>query len=391
MHRRSIVFLSVVFLAVTLLKLNAQSTKVPGVVVNHMPASTETYIASPSICILPNGDYIASNDYFGPGSTEYSKALTSVFKSSDRGRSWKKISDINGQFWSNLFVHNDLLYIMGTWNHNGNFIIRCSEDGGISWSNPVDNKTGLLLKGEYHTAPMPVVIHNGRLWRAIEHPVTDNQSMLTHLCPMVISASVDADLLNADSWTASNYLPFDSTYLDGKFNNWLEGNAVVTPEGNMVNILRVATSEKGRELAAMVKISEDGSNVTFDPATGFMDFVGGATKFSIRYDPKSGLYWAITNMVDDIFSGMDAAVVRNKLVLKSSTDLKNWSVNKVLLYHPDVLRHGFHYIDWQIDNRDIVFVSNTAYDDAFGGAHSYHDTNYVTFHRIKNFRKLVKK
>jgi len=386
---RHILLLTAVILLGAMLMSCTQSLEVPGVVVDYVPASTRTYPSSPSICILPNGEYVASHDFFGPQSKEWELAVTVIFKSSDRGKSWEKIAEINGQFWSNLFIHNAALYIMGTWNHDGNFIIRRSLDNGISWSDPLDSKTGLLLKGKYHTAPVPVVVHNGRLWRALEHPVPYNDSV-NHLCPMMISAPTDADLLNADSWTASNYLPFDSTYLDGKFNNWLEGNAVVTPEGNVVNILRVATSEKGRELAAFVNISEDGSTASIDPSTGFIDFVGGATKFSIRYDEKSGLYWAITNMVDDLYSDMDADKVRNKLVLKSSSDLINWSVKQVLLYHPEVKYHGFQYVDWQFDGNDIIFLSRTAYDDEFGGAHSYHDANYITFHRIINFREPVK-
>ncbi|MDB4582476.1 glycoside hydrolase [Draconibacterium sp.] len=360
-------------------------------VIDYIPSSTNTYVGSPSICILPDGDYVASHDYFGPGSDEYEQALTTIFKSSDKGNTWKKIAEIKGQFWSNIFVHNDLLYIMGTWNHNGNFIIRRSLDGGISWSDPFDDKTGLLFEGEYHTAPMPIVVHNGRIWRAIEKCISYNQSVETYLCPMVISAPIGADLLDATNWTASNYLPHDSTYLEGNFKNWLEGNVVVTPTGKMVNILRVATSEKGCELAAVVNISEDGLTVTFDASAGFIDFIGGAVKFSIRYDEKSKLYWTISNMVDDEYAYMDAAKVRNKLVLKSSPDLKKWNVNQVLIYHPDVKNHGFHYIDWQVDNQDIIFISNTAYDNESGGAHSYHDTNYITFHQIKNFRKLVKK
>ncbi|MBA7555816.1 hypothetical protein ES705_48503 [subsurface metagenome] len=280
---------------------------------------------------------------------------------------------------------------MGTWKHDGNFVIRRSLDGGISWSNPVDNKNGLLFEGEYHTAPMPMVIHNGRLWRAIEHLISYNASMNTHFCPMVISAPIDADILNAANWIITNYLPYDSSYLEGKFNNWLEGNVVVTPEGKMVNILRVSTSENGREMAAVINISEDGLTASFDPFTGFMNFIGGASKFSIRYDEKSGLYWTIANMVGEGYSDMEAATVRNTLVLKSSSDLKNWSVNKTLLYHPDVKNHAFQYVDWQFDGRDIIFLSRTAYDDEFEGAHSYHDANYVTFHRIRNFRKLWKK
>lgn len=370
------------------LNQNAQTAKVPGIVVNHSPASTKTYVGSPSICILPNGDYIASHEFFGPASTEWEAALNYIFKSSDRGKTWEKISEINGQFWSNLFVHNGLLYIMGTWNHDGNFIIRRSADEGITWTDPVDSKNGLLLKGEYHTAPMPMTIHQGRIWRAIERVISVDTTLNNQLCPMVISAPVDADLIDAGSWTTSNYLTHDSTFLDGKFKNRLEGNVVVTPEGKLVNILRVATTEKGRELAAIVGISEDGKTVSFDPETGFIDFIGGAVKFSIRYDEKSELYWTITNMVTDEYSHMDAAKVRNKLVLKCSSDLKNWSVVKVLLYHPDVKKHAFQYIGWQFDGEDIIFLSRTSFDDEFGGAQNYHDANYITFHRIRNFRKL---
>ncbi|MFW5821927.1 MAG: hypothetical protein ACOCU7_00950, partial [Tangfeifania sp.] len=341
--------------------------------------------------ILPNGDYVASHDHFGPNSTEHERAVTLVYKSTNKGKSWEKISEINGQFWSNLFVHQNELYIMGTWKHHGNFIIRRSQDGGITWSEPTDSKNGLLLEGEYHTAPMPVTEHNGRLWRAIENARADTKTWGKRYSAMMISAPVDADLLNAENWRATNSLPYESTYLDGKFGGWLEGNAVVTPEGKVVDILRVATSEPGSDMAAIVNISDDGTKATFDPETGFMDFVGGAKKFSIRYDEKSKRYWTIANMVKEEFSHLLAANVRNTLVLKSSPDLKNWTVHKILLEHPDVKKHGFQYVDWQFDGRHIIFLSRTAYDDEFGGAHNYHDANYLTFHRIKNFRKLKRR
>ncbi|HCY40746.1 MAG TPA: glycosyl hydrolase [Prolixibacteraceae bacterium] len=373
-----------------MLQLNAQVQKVPGVVVDYIPASTKTYIGSPSICILPNGDYVASHDHFGPATTEHQQAITAVFKSTDKGKSWTKISEIKGQFWSNLFEDQNVLYIMGTWRHHGNLIIRRSLDGGVSWSEPTDNKNGLLLEGEYHTAPMPMVIHNGRLWRAIENAKSNTTAWGKRYSAMVISAPLDANLLYAASWKATNSLPYDSTYLNGKFGGWLEGNAVVTPEGKMVNILRVATTEPGRDIAAVVKISIDGTKATFDPETGFMDFVGGAKKFSIRYDEKSKRYWTLANMVKEEFSHLLAAKVRNTLVIKSSLDLKNWTVHKILLEHPDVEKHGFQYVDWQFDGRNIIFFSRTAYNDKFDGARNYHDANFLTFHRIRNFRKQIK-
>lgn len=369
----------------------AQSLKVPGVVVKHIPSKTGVYIGSPSICILPNGDYVASHDHFGPKSTEHKRAVTAVYKSTNKGKSWEKISEINGQFWSNLFVHQNKLYIMGTWKHHGNFIIRRSTDGGETWSEPTDRKNGLLLEGEYHTAPMPVILHNGRLWRAIENAKADTKAWGKRYSAMVISAPVDSDLLNSKNWTATNHLPYDSTYLDGKFGGWLEGNVVATPEGKVGDILRVATSEPGRDMAAIVNISNDGTEASFEPGTGFIDFVGGARKFSIRYDEKSKRYWTIANMVKEEFSQLPAAKVRNTLVLKSSTDLKNWTVHEILLEHPDVEKHGFQYVDWQFDGRHIIFLSRTAYDDEYGGANNYHDANYLTFHRIKNFRRLKKR
>ena len=380
----------VFFLTQVIGGVNAQSLKVPGVVVNHIPASTKIYIGSPSICILPNGNYVASHDHFGPGSTEFQQALTTVYQSKDKGKTWAKISEIKGQFWSNLFVHQNVLYIMGTWKHHGNFIIRRSTDGGITWSEPTDNLNGLLLEGEYHTAPVPVVVFKKRIWRALESAQSNTTAWGKRYGAMMISAPIDSDLLNAASWSATNKLSYDSTYLEGKFGGWLEGNVVVTPDGKLIDFLRVATSEKGRDLAAIVNISDDGLSASFDPTTGFMDFVGGAKKFSIRYDKKSKRYWTIANMITSEFSNLAAGSVRNTLVLNSSTDLKNWTVNKVLLSHPDVKTHGFQYIDWQFEGKDIIFLSRTAFDDENGGANNYHDANFLTFHRITNFRKLTK-
>ena len=365
------------------------SQKVPGKIADHIPASSKTYIGSPSLCMLPSGEYIASHDYFGPATTEHQQALTAVFRSADRGKTWKKISEIKGQFWSNLFYHNQALYILGTYSHHGNLIVRRSADGGNTWSEPIDRENGLLLEGEYHTAPVPVVFYRGRIWRAIEYASSDTKAWGKRYSAMMISAPENADLLNAATWTATNRLTYDSTFLDGRFGGWLEGNAVIDPKGNLVNVLRVATSEPGRDLVAIVHISEDGRTASFDPFSGFVDFAGGARKFTIRFDDQSHRYWTISNLMTKEFSNLPAGSVRNTLVLKSSPDLRFWTVHKVLLHHPDVKKHGFQYVDWQFDGKDIIFLSRTAFDDKEGGANNYHDANYLTFHRIRNFRRLI--
>ena len=79
--------------------------EVPGTVIDHSPASSGIYIGSPSLAILPSGAYVASHDEFGPSSTEFSRGVTQVFGSNDRGQSWRPIATLQDAFWSTLFVH----------------------------------------------------------------------------------------------------------------------------------------------------------------------------------------------------------------------------------------------------------------------------------------------
>ncbi|MBD3176311.1 MAG: exo-alpha-sialidase, partial [Armatimonadia bacterium] len=103
---------------------------VPGVVINHVPASMGNYIGSPSIAILPGGAYVASHDLFGPGPEGQTVV---VHRSEDRGRSWREIARFPG-FWSNLFVHGGALYCMGVSGQYRSVVLRRSVDGGHTWT-----------------------------------------------------------------------------------------------------------------------------------------------------------------------------------------------------------------------------------------------------------------
>lgn len=371
--------------------LAQEAVNPPGVVVHHLPGETGRYIGSPSLCVLPDGTYIASHDEFGPRSSEYRSAQTYVFQSEDQGATWSNIARIDGQFWSNLFFHDGSLYLMGTNKHHGNLIIRKSDDGGHSWTIPYLRSNGLILEGEYHTAPMPVVYHNGRIWRAVEYATAPTSDWGKRYSAMVISAPVGADLLNAESWQKTNFLPFDSTYLNGKFRAWMEGNVVVDPDEKLVNILRVDIPAGIEEQAAVVRISQDGKTVSFDPERDFIELPGGSKKFTIRYDEKSKRYWMLANYISPEYKERHPAGVRNKQALCSSPDLREWTVQKIVLAYPDVEKHGFQYVDWLFEADDIIFLSRTAYDDGQGGANNNHDANFLTFHRIDDFRELLKK
>lgn len=352
-------------------------TKVPGVVIDYSAARSRKYIGSPSIAILPNGYYVASHDFFGPGSRNN---RTRVHCSKDKGRTWQILTDIQGQWWSTLFLHNDNLYIMGVDKVNGRGVIRRSEDGGKTWTIPRDKNSGLLLdEGKYCCAPVPVLMHNGRIWRAMEDAMGPDGWGLCFRSFMM-SAPLDADLLKADSWTESEKISWGGWE---PFGGFLEGNAVVTPEGEIVDILRVHEPKMGG-IAAMIQVSADGKSLTFDPEKGFIDFPGGCKKFTIRYDPASKRYWSLTNYAHDRDRqrALNVERQRNTLALTSSADLKHWVVHSIVLYHPDVRRVGFQYADWQFEKDDIIAVCRTA----FGDAPNCHDANYLTFHRIRSFR-----
>lgn len=367
----------------------ADFSKVPGTVIAHSPAASRIYIGSPSIAVLGNGDYLATHDLFGPSSTEHTSAVTRVFRSTDRGKSWAHLTDIQGAFWSTVFEHQGNVYLMGTTSHHGNAVIRRSTDGGKTWTTPRDRAFGLLREGQFHCAPVPVVLHGGRLWRGMEDAAGGKEWGKRYRA-MMLSAPADADLLDADRWTSSNVLPRNPDWLGGKFNAWLEGNAVVTPDGQVVDMLRVDNNPEGGT-AALVPISADGTIARFDPATGFLRFPGGSVKFTIRRDPRDSRYWSLSNFIPPRHAGGRAAATRNTLALIRSPDLKEWTVRCVVLYHPDPARHGFQYVDWLFDGDDLIAVSRTAHDDGLGGARNFHDTNFLTFHRISNFRSLTMK
>jgi hypothetical protein len=362
-----------------LLLLAALAASAPGVVIDHWPQAGGQYIGSPGIARLPDGSYVAKMDLFGPKSTENTRAVTRVFRSGDKGQTWQHLTDVQGMYWASIFWHRGALYLIGPEKQYGNLVIMRSDDGGRAW------KEAILAEGRYHTAPMPVVPHKGRLWRGLED-ADGPGGWGSRFRALMMSAPEKSDLLKRESWTFSNAVPRDPAWLEGQFGGWLEGNAVITPQGRVVDILRV--DHKTREYAAVIDISADGKKATFDEKTGFIPFPGGAKKFTIRYDRKTKKYWSLSNIVTGPAGSRSPASTRNTLALISSPDLRNWTVGPVILRHPDPERHGFQYVDWLIEGNDIVFVCRTAFDDDDGGAHNYHDANFLTFHRITGFRKI---
>jgi hypothetical protein len=348
---------------------------------------------------LPDGTLLATHDYFGlgcPHNHEGMEHLTSVYRSHDQGRTWHNVTHISGAFWGGLFLLGSTVYLLSTSAQYGAIVIRRSDDGGSTWTHPTDGRSGLLFPGgpgrqppNYHCAPVPVLIHQGRLYRAFED--CDPCVWGSGFQALVISAPVDADLLDARSWTMSTKLAYDPAWTPAAWSavltpGWLEGNMVADPDGALWDVLRV-NSEPAVDKGAMVAVSPDGSTIRFAPATGFVDLPGGMTKFTIRRDPHTGQYLTLVNNNTDPTQPRQ----RNILSLAASSDLRHWRLVTTLLADdselawPESVRlTGFQYVDWQFDGDDLIYLVRTAYN----GAHSYHDSNRITFHRLRQYATL---
>lgn len=354
--------------------------EVPGVVIAHSPKSSGVFYASPTLAILPDGAYVAAHD-------ASKLRQTMVYRSDDRGRSWRRVATLDGQGFSNLFVHRGALYLMGTTGGTGGLTIRRSTDGGATWTTPADARTGLLRARTddvaFHTSSVPVVVAGGRIWRGYEaKPKSDQKDDFR---AGVLSAAEDADLLDAASWTSTNTLRSDQGWLPNKaFRSWREACVVPTRDGGVAAMIRVDAPRGGDEHAAILHV-KDAQTISFDPQADLIGFNGGTKKFTIRYHALTDRYYAIVSLITD--ENRDPKILpsshRNIAAIVESTDLRTWTVKRVVLKDlTDMANIGFQYWDWQFDSDDVVAVSRTAFPDGLGGAERFHDANFFTFHRF---------
>lgn len=370
------------------------------------------HIGSPSILILPDGTYLAAHDWF-----DISPVYTEVFRSTDRGASWSHLASIPYVHFASLFWHDGFVYLMGTSVNKspGYITIHRSADGAF-WTSATDENTGKLLiatvSGQFSCAPTPVIVAGGRVWRAFSERMDPNSQGYTDFRIFFMSAPVNSDLLLASSWTRSNGVGFNSSWINAKFPGWLEPNAVEYPagSGNVLGICRLDTwlstsdsfaitgyasgNPRYGLAAAVAANSPTRAGFNYSHPDSWLNFPGGQSKFTIRYDSQSGKYWSVINKITHPHAGtvwLESPMhQRNVLKLVSSADMQTWTEHATLIRWKEgeslanTGRTGFHYADWQFDGEDIVYVVRNGWN-----ANTYHDANRFTFHRIKDFRNTT--
>lgn len=348
----------------------------PGVVVAHMPKSSGKYLGTPSIAILANGDYLASFDFFGPQCTS---DKVHVYRSSDRGKSWRFLTELEDTFWGGLFVVDEEVYLLGVRGSDRNLSIRKSSDSGKNWS-----KHAILRSGRFHGSSTPVVFHNGKIYKGYDNLGVEDKkkAWMSENKSFIMWADEKDDLLKPESWRYSEEV-VKPPQMDGT--GWLETNAVLGLDGSIRGVTRIA-NESGY-IAGHYAVDTTGTIV--NGSVKAIPFLGGATKFNVMWDPKTKKYWSLTNYPSEILRKpkMRAGGMRSVLALISSPDLENWTVNKIVMGSRDVKYHGFQYVDWQFDGKDIILMNRVGFTDVFGEADNAHNSNYIIFQRIRNYAK----
>jgi hypothetical protein len=352
-------------------------------------------------------------------------------------------------YWANLFQQprgsasigdgiGESIYLLGvdSGDHSvsRSITITRSDDYGMTWTKP----SKLFVSSpncSYHTAPTPTLVaDDGRLYRAFEVTTSagSSQAIMIRTTSSAHaknnSSSQAIDLLSPESWEISTPAPFPAKPSGwdpaGHF-RWQEGNAVQTPEGEVVIVLRIdGQNNVTYNKAAIVKIVPDQtqSGQTFGTAVfdKMIDFPSTTSKFVIRRQPaprllttpatgasasepatagpagaqqKSAqrLYYSLVNDVTEAAVRRDLVYARNHLSLAVSADLYNWTVCATVLtddsgFDPvDSARFtGFHYVDWVFDNSnssDILYSARTGYR----GSNTYHNANRMTVKRLRNY------
>ncbi len=375
-------------------------------VIARSPLPDSIYLYTPAIAEGFDGRFVVAVDYGGPGTAALDGPTSDfgdykagnqirVLLSDDKGRTWRETPARIPMMHEILFKAGSSLYMVG---HSGRLLITRSDDNGETWSTP----SVLCPEPRWHQSCTSVDVFDGKVTLAYEKWVSDGHPW-PGVGPVLMQAQEDADLTQVENWKFSDLYNPDADFLaampsgipvigNGRA-GMLETNVVrvhdperpfYDPSGRSV-ILMSRASTGFPDIGVMLKgyEREDGSLAIGrlhrnDGEVLFVHIPGGDLKFHICYDPESKLYWLLHSQID---GRMNA---RRRLALSYSPDLLSWTFAGLVAVGPTD-HSARHYATMLIDGDDICIVSRSGDEQA----RNAHDGNIVTFHRVRDFRKLI--
>lgn len=393
---------------------------------------------SPGIVRLDSGRLVVTCEIAGSGMKNISgpkiisdmgQSQGKVYVSDDKGATWQHKCDYPITH-ARPFVAGKYLYILG---HANDLTIIRSEDNGETWSKPVK-----LTDNEYwHQAPCNVHYANGNVYLAMEKKVYNDIKgwNVNGLAPVLMRGNINSDLTKRENWKFASELAFRDLIDEESLENfgipfyegpkktfieiakrrpfhpigWLETNVVqfVDPDhywydetGHTFHLwMRTHTGKTG--FACILKVIETSYNtmvtmpekVPSGKKIVYVPCPGGQMKFHILYDEITKLYWLLSTQATDSMTRADRLAAdrydlpdneRNRLQLHFSKNCIDWCFAGMVAIGKGI-KCSRHYASMVIDGEDLHIVSRSGDEKA----KNPHDVNFISFHTIRDFRKLV--
>ena len=375
-------------------------------VITSSPNPDSIYLYTPAIAEGFGGRFVVAVDYGGPGTYSLDGPKSDfgdykagnqirVLLSDDKGKTWRETPARIPMMHEILFKAGGSLYMIG---HSGRLLITRSDDNGETWSEPAV----LCPEPRWHQSCTAVDVYDGKVTLVYEKWVAEKHKW-PGVGPVLMQAREDADLTDPSNWKFSElYNPDDD--MEAARPSGIPVNAPGAPGMLETNVIRVHDPANpfydatGKSVALLARAStgfpdigvmlkgyerEDGSLAIgrFRKNEGEVYFVhipGGDLKFHILYDPESRLYWLLHSQIDGRMN------YRRRLALSYSPDLLRWTFAGLVAVGPT--DHSARHYATMIQDGDDLFIVSRSGDER---ARTAHDGNIVTFHRIKDFRKLI--
>ena len=375
-------------------------------VITTSPNPDSIYLYTPAIAEGFGGRFVVAVDYGGPGTYSLDGPKSDfgdykagnqirVLLSDDKGKTWRETPARIPMMHEILFKAGGSLYMIG---HSGRLLITRSDDNGETWSEPAV----LCPEPRWHQSCTAVDVYDGKVTLVYEKWVAEKHKW-PGVGPVLMQAREDTDLTDPSNWKFSELYNPDED-MEAARPSGIPVNAPGAPGMLETNVIRVHNPANpfydatGKSVALLARAStgfpdigvmlkgyerEDGSLAIgrFRKNEGEVYFVhipGGDLKFHILYDPESRLYWLLHSQIDGRMN------YRRRLALSYSPDLLRWTFAGLVAVGPT--DHSARHYATMIQDGDDLFIVSRSGDER---ARTAHDGNIVTFHRIKDFRKLI--
>ncbi len=339
-----------------------------------------------------------------------------ILSRSDDGGKTFQVLDTNINFGQRiiggaLFVHDQALYMfISPMGNDGIIRVARSDDEGRAWSDwseviriprqvnsdakdagirPTTDDDPNWAEGQRWFAYLQqsMAVKNGYLYFAVSERVQDMA---------IVSCDLKNGLLNPESWKISVTAPvsipkeLNPGFFPGPSMGTLEGN-VIEINGKLRLLARQVVDRYGTSnIAAVFDVEENNGN----PRLSFVQFFpipGAHGLFKIVYDNESKLFWMASNLESNSQnwvtcpSGSHKGRDRRFLMLWYSLDALNWFPAGCIAAAVR-MQQTFNYPSMIIDGDDLAIVARSTID---ADNYTSHDSDHVTFHRIRNFRSLA--